>query len=147
MTTTPDIEINGVRVEFLNPRKGSGQDINDASMVLRLTKGTRSFLFTGDIGFRPEAAFLNNDISADVIKVPHHGSSTSSSESFIKKVSPSIAIVSSGFVNPFGMPDGDVMERYEKAGVTAVYRTDMSGAVIVTTDGKGIAVLNRRHDE
>ena len=137
---TPDIEINGVRVEFLNPRKGSGQDINDASMVLRLTKGTRSFLFTGDIGFRPEAAFLNNDISADVIKVPHHGSSTSSSESFIGKVSPSIAVVSSGFVNPFGMPGNDVMERYKKAGVT-VYRTDMSGAVIVTTDGKGIAVL------
>lgn len=137
---TPAIEINGVKVEFLNPRKGLGQDINDASMVLRLTKGTRSFLFTGDMGFKGETALLNKDISADVIKVPHHGSSTSSSESFIGKVSPSIAVVSSGFVNPFGMPGNDVMERYKKAGVT-VYRTDMSGAVIVTTDGKGIAVL------
>jgi len=137
---TPDIEINGVKVEFLNLRKGSNYDINDVSMVLRLTKGTRSFLFTGDIGIKREAALLSDDISADVIKVPHHGSKTSSSESFIKKVNPSVAVVSSGFANPFGMPGGDVTERYVKAGAT-IYRTDMNGAVIVTTDGKDIAVL------
>lgn len=145
--THPGMVVGGVRVDFLNPplnpplnlRGNAALDVNNSSLVLRLVYGERRFLFTGDIKEEAEGLLLKRDISADVLKVPHHGSRFSSSPSFIEKVNPSFAVVSSGWMNPFGFPHKETLKRYEDRGI-AVYRTDRDGAVEVSTDGRGISV-------
>lgn len=105
---------------------------NDRSLVVRLGLGGSTFLFTGDIHRDAESALLRQHVGirADVVKVPHHGSKSSSSDAFIRAVLPSMAVISVGAGNPYRHPADDVVERYETAGA-AVLRTDRNGAVIV----------------
>lgn len=131
------IDIGGVGVETLNPLPGSGLDQNDNSLVLRLVYGGKSFLFTGDIGEGAEKALYSSrrDISATVLKSPHHGSRYSSSSVFLDKVAPAIAAISAGRDNPFGFPHKETLDAYASRGVKVI-RTDEAGAIEFTTDGR-----------
>jgi competence protein ComEC len=115
-----------------------GFSANDNSIVLRLTYGRAAVLLTGDIERPVEAELLRAGagLRADLLKVPHHGSDSSSSEALIRAVRPSLAVISSGPGNAFGLPDPETLERYGSAGVT-VARTDRVGAIGVelTADG------------
>ncbi len=111
---------------------------NNDSLVLRATYGSRSFLLTGDLEKAEEYHMLepgHGALTADVLKVGHHGSRTSTTEEFLKAVSPSVAIISAGYENSFGHPHPDVVHRLEDAHV-AILRTDIDGLAMVRTNGK-----------
>lgn len=114
---------------------------NDDSEVLEIRYGGVSFVFTGDIGRNVERAIAPNFARAPVrvLKVPHHGSATSSSQVFLDALRPDIAVISAGRGNPFGHPVPAVVERYRNIG-TAIYRTDQDGAVTLETDGTTLRV-------
>lgn len=114
---------------------------NNKSIVLKLAYKEHSFLFPGDIEKEAEddLIFLGNWLRAGIIKVPHHGSKTSSSEGFLSLVQPEVAVISSGKDNIFNHPNPDVIERYENLG-TRIYRTDRDGAVIIESDGENLKV-------
>ncbi len=112
---------------------------NDASVALMLQNGKNKFLFTGDAGEDAEQDILETDIdlSADVYKAGHHGSSTSTSQDFFKAVSPSCAVISCGEDNSYGHPHAETLNTFRMNGVK-VYRTDEDGTIIATSDGKEI---------
>ena len=115
---------------------------NDDSEVIELVYGGVSFVFTGDIGREVERTiapiFTRSPIR--ILKVPHHGSATSSSQLFLDALRPDIAVISAGRGNPFGHPAPTVLERYKNIGA-AIYRTDKDGAVIVETDGTTVRAV------
>jgi competence protein ComEC len=119
------------------PRYDPDYDPNDNSLVLRIAYGAHSFLFTGDIEAHAEAALTAGAVPlrADVLKVPHHGSRTSSSEALLHAVSPALAVISAGAVNRFGHPHVDVTDRLQSA-VPHVIDIGRSGGTVVTSDGK-----------
>jgi len=108
--------------------------------VLRVDYGDVRLLFAGDIEEEVEAALVERqasgkvDLRADVLKVPHHGSETSSSAAFLEAVRPRVAVVSVGRRNRFGHPSAEVLARYASL-ATRLYRTDRDGAVRLWTDG------------
>jgi competence protein ComEC len=110
-------------------RKGFAGE-NDSSLVVQVATANRMLLFTGDIGSGAERALVSKalDLKCDVLKVPHHGSKSSSCEEFLSAARPSIAVVTVGNGNRYHHPSQDVMERYERHGVN-VLRTDRDGAV------------------
>ncbi len=122
---------------FVDSSGASPQGLNNGSVAFRLTYGDFSLLFTGDIEEETEPALLawKERLRADVIKVPHHGSRTSSHQSFIQAVDPDLALISVGSFNRFGHPAPEVLERYQSQGAL-IYRTDMLGAFILRTDGQ-----------
>ena len=133
------IVAGGARIEVLNPGAGvadSGPAVNDDSLVLRLSFGGRSVLLTGDLEASVEAFLVreDRDLSADLLKVGHHGSRTSTSGPFLGLVRPTIGVISVGAANPWGHPDAEVLRRLREAGVE-VFRTDRDGAVRFSTDG------------
>lgn len=138
------LRIGDAVVEVLNPGEISagpqGKDEekeNNRSLVLRVGCGEVSFLFTGDIEYGAEAAMMNSGktLRSTIIKVPHHGSATSSSMDFIKAVQPEVAVMSVGADNIFGHPETKVWGRYKKSGAT-VLSTAHCGAIEVFTDCK-----------
>ncbi|WP_006521466.1 Ada metal-binding domain-containing protein [Desulfoscipio gibsoniae] len=104
--------------------------------------GDIEFLFTGDAEGPAEAA-LSGNLEAEILKVGHHGSSTSSSAAFINKVSPEVAIICVGADNSYGHPAGETVQRLQNAGAK-VYRTDLNGNIVITTDGKSYKVKTQR---
>jgi len=114
---------------------------NEVSNVYRVCYGNASFLFTGDLVKEHETKLLalRKNIQSTVLEVPHHGSSTSSSEEFIAAVQPVYAVYSVGRDNTFGHPKQEVAERYEKHGIKTL-RTDYDGAIVFRTDGKRLKV-------
>lgn len=112
-------------------------DLNNTSIVLKLTYGNTSILFMGDAEKEVETIIEKKDISADVLKVGHHGSNTSSSKTFLEKVNPSYAIISVGTGNSYGHPSNTTIQNLENLN-TKIYRTDESGTIIMTTDGTNI---------
>jgi len=113
------------------------QDKNDDSLVMKLTYGEVDILFTGDIGKKAEARLIasGQDLRSEVLKVPHHGSSTSSSARFIDAVEPRYAIFSLGQSSQYQFPHADVVARYRARGCVQI-RTDEFGAITLRTDGK-----------
>ena len=105
---------------------------NDRSLVVRLADENGAYLFPGDIGLSAERHLLDEgcDIACDILKVPHHGSKSSSSEAFLAAVRPAIAVVSAGQGNLYGHPAPEVTGRYARAGIR-LYRTDRDGAVAI----------------
>jgi competence protein ComEC len=141
----------GLVVEALGPKLAGhtavppGLGTNDASLVLRLTFHGRHVLFTGDIGGEGEAELLDrsapgNDLIAEVLKVPHHGSGHASSARFIDAVAPKLAVVSAGRFNRFGLPSPAALERYASRDIE-VLRTDRHGAVTVTVRAEGAPLV------
>ncbi len=127
------IDEGGVSAQFVAPCSDSYKDLNNYSAVLRLTYGDVSFLFMGDAEQESEDQ-ITADVSADIIKLGHHGSSTSSSQAFLEAVSPSAAIISCGKDNSYGHPHEETLQTLDRLGVES-YRTDQDGTVTVTTDG------------
>jgi len=130
--TAPVASIGGVAIISLNGKPDLARTHNNSSMVLRLIFGNTSILFTGDIESAGERALLTNggDLRATILKVPHHGSATSSTASFIAAVHPAAAVISDGYLNNFHFPSPAVVERYIAAG-SILMRTDLDGAVMV----------------
>lgn len=128
--------IEQVRVCVLYPAEDR---TGDSSVVLRLNFGRANFLFAGDIDRRDEKALLQQgaDLSSAVIKVPRHGSVTSSTEDFVAAVKPRLAIFSVGHRNPFGLPREEVISRYRAAG-SEILRTDLDGAIVIETGGGNV---------
>ena len=117
--------------EVLNPSRDSAfANDNDNSIVLKMTYGGMSFLFTGDLGFEGERGLLESglDVRAQVLKAGHHGSATSTSEEFLSKVNPSFAVISAGIDNSFGHPSQKVLDLFLQNGIK-IYRTDLQGAI------------------
>lgn len=114
---------------------------NDDSEVVEIRYGGVSFVFTGDISREVERTIAPSFARAPIriLKVPHHGSATSSSQYFLDTLRPDIAVISAGRGNPFGHPVPNVLERYRNIGA-AIYRTDQDGAVSVETDGATVRV-------
>ncbi|MDE7176727.1 MAG: MBL fold metallo-hydrolase [Lachnospiraceae bacterium] len=112
---------------------------NDSSIALLLKNGENTFLFTGDAGADAEKDILSTgiNISADVYKVGHHGSKSSTSKEFFRTVDPTYAVISCGEGNYYGLPHAEVLNTLRINGV-AVYRTDEDGTIIATSDGKNI---------
>ena len=110
---------------------------NNDSIVLRLQFGERALLLTGDIEMAGESGMLRarEDLRADVVKVAHHGSKTSSTENFIAAARPRFAVISVGQTSVFGHPNADVVERWKLSGAE-VLTTGNSGTITVTTDGR-----------
>ena len=118
-------------------------DLNDSSIVLKLTYKNNSFLFTGDATSNIEKEILNKDIKADVLKVGHHGSQYSSTDDFLAAVNPKYAVILVGKNNSYGHP---TIETLNKLANTKVYRTDENGTIIFTSDGKDISVKTIKTD-
>jgi len=120
---------------------GKMENINNASIIFRLDYYKHSFLFTGDAEIQAERLVTNLDnlLQVDVVKVGHHGSSTSSIISMVKHVSPKYAIISLGQNNRYGHPSEKIVQRWMDSGAE-VFRTDESGAVIIGVDGKGMSI-------
>ena len=114
---------------------------NNTSIISRLVFGGRSFLFTGDIEKTIEQKLVEekNNLHADVLKVPHHGSKTSSSESFLAALSPRIAVMQVGAKNRYGHPAEEVMERFAAFGIP-VLRSDLNGDILITSDGTSLRI-------
>lgn len=133
---------DGVTGRILSPsdRETHGSD-NEASLVLRLDYGRTSFLFTGDAGAEAEKAMLRagQPLAADVLKVGHHGSRSSTTEPFLAAVRPRFAVLSAGKNNVYGHPSPLVMERLLRAGVRC-YRTDKQGAITFFSNGRTLSV-------
>lgn len=118
---------------------------NENSLVVLLRWGQVRFLFPGDVEAGAEAALVasGDDLRAQVLKVPHQGSRTSSSDAFLRAVSPEVAVLSVGKGNPYGHPHREVLARYARHGIS-VYRTDRDGAVVIRTDGRALWVQTTR---
>ncbi len=123
------------------PAGGAGQSPNDNCVVLRLSAGRAHFLLTGDIEQRTEDSLIaaREPLASEFLKVPHHGSKTSSTPPFLAAVNPRVAVISVGASNPFGHPAPTVVERYKQDGIRLL-RTDRDGAVTVLADGNSLAV-------
>lgn len=121
------------------------EELNNYSIVCKLVHGENSFLFTGDIQSEAEEAIIRSgaDVSADVLKVPHHGSTTSSSYYFLKNVRPEYAVFDVGAFNDYGHPHNAVLRRYEEFGCK-IYRTDRYGSVVFISNGKNIDVVTEK---
>ena len=124
-------------VEVVAPKTLS-DDSNNSSVVIKLTYGENKFLFTGDAEKSEEDDIWTN-IKCDVLKVGHHGSATSSSANFLKKVDPTYAVISCGMGNKYGHPTDEVLERLNSRNIE-VFRTDLQGTIVFTSDGKNISV-------
>ncbi len=119
--------------------KGSWTEINDNSVVCRLDTGDMEFLFDGDAQESREKS-LTGDLSAEILKVGNHGSDTSTTEQLLSKVEPEIAVISVGAGNTYGNPSQEILDRLKNAGVK-IYRTDINGTIVVSTDGKTFSII------
>lgn len=134
-----DYTLKNATFRILAPLGEKYSDTNDYSVVLRMQYGERSILFTGDAEAASEAEMLARytaeDLGADVLKVGHHGSKTSSSQSFLELVDPDYAVICCGVNNSYGHPHGPILTRL--TGINAeIYRTDRDGTIVLTTDGE-----------
>lgn len=126
----------GLNIQVVAPQDKVYGDLNNYSAVIRLTYRNTVFLFMGDAEALSEKE-ITADVDADVLKVGHHGSSSSTSQAFLNRVSPRYAVISVGAGNSYGHPSQTVLDRLTAAGVT-VYRTDLDGTVVFTSDGTQI---------
>lgn len=134
-----EYELGSAKFKILAPNSSSYKSLNDYSVVIRLTFGNTAFLFTGDAESTSESQILSKgfEIKSDVLKVGHHGSSTSTSDRFLKSVSPKYAVISVGKGNSYGHPTQEVLGRLDSYSVK-VYRTDEVGTIVAVSDGTNI---------
>ena len=140
-----EIQLGSSTVEFLGPVDENGKDLNSTSIVLKITYGNTSFLFTGDAESDEEEEILNSgaDLKSTVLKVGHHGSRTSTSYPFLREVMPQYAVISVEKGNSYGHPNEDTLSKLSDAGVE-VYRTDESVDIVMTSDGNSINIVTAK---
>lgn len=137
-----EFSLGEARVKVLGPFHPKDSNVNNTSIVLKVTYGDTSFLFTGDAEADEEKELVGkwgDELKSDVIKVGHHGANTSSTYLFLRTVAPSIGVICVGEGNTYGHPTEDTLSRYRDADVT-LYRTDMNGDVHIQSDGKKLTV-------
>ena len=129
----------------LSPEDKEYDNLNNYSIALKLDAMDSVFIFTGDNEIQSEEEILNTNINidADVLKLAHHGSSTSSSQVFLDSISPDYVIISCGKDNTYGHPHKEIMERINKMNST-IYRTDKDGTIIVSTDGSNLEFIKEK---
>lgn len=132
-------QLGSASFEIIAPNKDYGDDLNDWSVGIKIINGNNSFVMCGDAESQSETDISNNsiDISADVLKLGHHGSSTSSSDEFLNKVNPTYAVISCGMGNSYGHPHKETMDKLAARGIQ-IYRTDEQGTIIASSDGTSI---------
>jgi competence protein ComEC len=125
--------------EIMAPNSASYEDANDYSIVIKLTYGNNSFLLTGDAEAVSESEMINKglNLKADVLKVGHHASKSSTTKEFLNKVKPKYAVISVGKDNSYGHPNQLTLDRLKDSGIP-IYRTDLQGTIIATSDGDNI---------
>lgn len=140
------VDFGDAKIELLAPVRNDYDSLNNASIVTKFTYGDVSFLFTGDAEILAEYDMLERDksiLDSTILKVAHHGSSTSSSSEFVEAVSPEVAVYSCGKNNEYGHPHREVIALMDSVGVQT-YRTDKDGNIVITTDGEGYAVYTEK---
>lgn len=134
-----------VKLEIMYPSEDLAgkevENLNNTSIVSKLTFGKTSFLFTGDAEVEVEEKLISAgvDLIADILKVAHHGSKNATSQEFLDKVKPQIAIVMVGLKNKFGHPSQRVINRLEKMG-TQILRTDKDGDIKILSNGEKLTI-------
>ncbi len=128
-------QLNDAHFTVLWPENPESQHTNNTSIVLKMTFGKISFLFTGDVEKDAEALFTSPEIKSDILKVAHHGSDTSTGYLFLRDASPDIAVISCGTGNSYGHPHDETLNILQQADVT-VLRTDLMGTILITSDGE-----------
>ncbi|MCS6925185.1 MAG: DNA internalization-related competence protein ComEC/Rec2 [Candidatus Binatia bacterium] len=144
---TPTTTISGVQIQVLHPPCHSSRlDTNNASLVLRLSYDTIDVLFSGDIEAPAEQVLLSAPLPlrSEIVKVPHHGSRTSSTRAFVEAISPQVAVMSLGAHNRFRFPAPEVVQRYERQG-SRVLRTDLAGTIFLRSDGQTYHITTMRN--
>jgi len=129
-----------ISISVLNPQDSFMNDINANSVVLKLTYGKTSFLFMGDAATDVEDRIAGAALNVDILKVAHHGSSSSSGSAFLAKVTPAVSIIEVGAGNSYGYPAAATLSRLQQIG-SKVYRTDLDGTIKVTSDGNSYNVI------
>ena len=131
------ISEDDIDLKVLAPIEDEYEEVNDYSIVLKLTYKEKKFLFMADAEYESEMDLLDSkyDLIADVLKVGHHGSTSSTNYYFLKAVKPSIGIISVGKNNDYGHPKDTILEKLKKQNVK-IYRTDLNGNIVVRTDGR-----------
>jgi len=132
----------GAKLELLHPVEPSNSHLNDSSIVAKLTFGQVSFFFTGDAEEASEQQILLQSmisLRSTVLKVGHHGSSSSTTQAFLQAVNPEVAVIMCGKDNDYGHPHDETLQKLTAAGIE-IYRTDIHGDIVITTDGENYTV-------
>lgn len=137
-----EIPLEGVEACFAAPVGDTYENLNNYSAVLRLVYGNNSFLFTGDAEEESEQEMLlasNRSLQADILKVGHHGSASSTSNAFLNTVAPKYAVIMCETDNDYGHPHKETIEKLNQRGIK-IYRTDQDGNIAITSDGNTIKI-------
>lgn len=139
------ISIGSAGIEFLGPINERGKETNSTSIVLKITYGNTSFLFTGDAERDEEEEILSSgaNLKSTVLKVGHHGSSGSTSYPFLRAVMPQYAVISCEKGNSYGHPHKETMSKLYGA-ETEIYRTDTQGHIVMSSDGENIEIQTEK---
>ena len=129
-------------IVMVAPNSEDYSNLNNYSIVLKITYGDVSFLYTGDAE-EDNLEEITSDIASDVLKVGHHGSDTSTSKDFLEKVQPKYAVISVGEGNSYGHPAASTIELLQEY-TNNIYQTDLNGTVVISTDGVNINVKTER---
>lgn len=134
------IDQNRLKISFLAPGSTAYEELNNWSIVTRVQYGSNSFLLTGDAEDISEIEMLKtgSDLQADVLKIGHHGSHSSTSPAFLQAVNPKYAVISAGKKNDYGHPHLVTLNKLAATG-TIVYRTDLNGTVVISSDGQNLS--------
>lgn len=140
-------EIAGVTLEILAPLE-EDENLNNMSVVVKMRYQDASFLFDGDAESGAERAMLasGEDLRADILKVGHHGSRTSSTKDYLEAVQPEIAVISCGEGNSYGHPHQQTLDKFNALGIRS-FRTDVNGTITIGTDGNTYEVITEHGSE
>ena len=143
-----ELSFGSSTLTFITPLSVAVPGTNNTSLVIKIEYGETSFLFAGDIERDAESGVLDTgrDISADVLKIAHHGGATSTTYPFLREVMPEIAVISVGNDNSYGHPTEEVLSKLRDAEVT-VYRTDMQGHIVIKSDGQNLTVTTEKNQD
>ena len=139
---TSIIDTDALKINILAPNNSTYTELNNYSVVTKITYGTTKFLFMGDAEKLSENEIKEN-VTADVIKIGHHGSNTSSSIDFIKKVKAKYGIISVGLNNKYNLPKEETITNWENSG-TKIYLTSINGTITAISDGTNIKIESEK---